>query len=62
MRATPEPELAQRLTEIVRAVPSLMRVLTVVRALDLPDWLVMSGAVYQRVLNRLTGRDPDYGV
>jgi hypothetical protein len=55
-------ELALRLTEIVRAAPSLMRVLTTVRALDLPDWLVMSGAVYQRVLNHLTGRAPDYGV
>ena len=60
MRA--EPELAERLTDIVRAAPSLMRVLTVVRALNLPDWLVMSGAVYQRVLNRLTGREPDHGV
>ena len=60
--AAPEFELAERLTEIVRAAPSLMRVLTVVRALDLPDWLMMSGAVYQRALNRLTGRDPDYGV
>lgn len=57
-----ENELTERLTDIVRAAPSLMRVLTVVRALDLPDWLVMSGAVYQRVLNHLTGREPDYGV
>jgi hypothetical protein len=39
-----------------------MRVLTVARDLDLPDWLVVSGAVYQRVLNHLTGRDPDYGI
>jgi len=30
--------------------------------LDLPDWLVMSAAVYQLVLNHLTGRAPDYGV
>jgi hypothetical protein len=39
-----------------------MQVLTTIRALDLPDWLIMSGAVYQRVLNALTGRSPDYGV
>jgi hypothetical protein len=39
-----------------------MRVLRTGRALGLPDWLVMSGAVYQRVLNRLTGRAPDYGI
>jgi uncharacterized protein len=35
-----------------------MRVLTVSRGLDLPDWLVFSGAVYQPVLNYLTGRTP----
>jgi hypothetical protein len=57
-----EAELARHLIEIVRAAPSLMRVLMTVRALDLPDWLVMSGAVYQRVLNHLTGRRPDYGI
>ncbi len=57
-----DAELARRLTEIVRAAPSLMQVLRTVRSLDLPDWLVMSGAVYQRVLNHLTGRAPDYGV
>src|SRR6266849_5125183 len=57
-----EAELVERLTEIVQAAPSLMRVLTTVRALDLPDPLVMSGAVYQRVLNHLTGRLPDYGI
>lgn len=51
-----------RLTEIVRAAPALMQVLETVRALNLPDWLVFSGAVYQRVLNHLTGRPADYGV
>jgi len=57
-----DTELAERLTEIVRAAPSLMRVLRTGRALGLSDWLVMSGAVYQRVLNHLTGRAPDYGI
>ena len=57
-----EAELVERLTVIVRGAPSLMQVLTTIRALDLPDWLMMSGAVYQRVLNALTGRPPDYGV
>jgi hypothetical protein len=33
-----------------------------IRALELPDWLIMSGAVYQRVLNALTERAPDYEV
>ena len=57
-----EAQLVERLAAIVRGAPSLMQVLTTTRALDLPDWLMMSGAVYQRVLNALTGRLPDYGV
>jgi uncharacterized protein len=57
-----EAELVERLVAIVHGAPSLMRVLLTVRALDLPDWLIMSGAVYQRVLNALTKRAPDYGV
>ena len=55
-------ELSARLEAVVRATPSLMHVLTTVRGLALPDWLVFSGAVYQPVLNHLTGRDPDYGI
>jgi uncharacterized protein len=55
-------DLEGRLEEIVRAARSLMRVLDTARELGLPDWMVFSGAVYQRVLNHLTGRDPDYGI
>jgi uncharacterized protein len=55
-------DLDQRLEAIVRACPNLMQVLVTARDLELPDWLLFSGAVYQRVLNHLTGRDPDYGV
>jgi hypothetical protein len=50
------------LTVILRAMPPLMHVLRTARDLDLPDWLVFSGAVYQPVLNHLTGRSPDYGI
>jgi hypothetical protein len=57
-----ERELRDRLTNIVLAMPSLMQVLSVARRLCLPDWLVFSGAVYQRVLNHLTGRPVDYGI
>ena len=39
-----------------------MQVLSVARHLCLPDWLVFSGAVYQPVLNHLTGRPLDYGI
>jgi hypothetical protein len=52
----------ERLAAIVRATPSLMQVLRAARALELPDWLVFSGAVCQPVLNHLTGRPPEYGI
>lgn len=51
-----------RLADIVRNDPELMTVLTTLRGLDLPDWLVFSGAVYQSVWNNLTGRQPGFGV
>ncbi|MDP1631375.1 MAG: nucleotidyltransferase family protein [Caulobacter sp.] len=54
--------LERRLEDILRASPSMMTVLTLARELDLPDWLIVSGAVYQRVWNHVTGREPDYGV
>ena len=57
-----ESELGERLTEIVRATPPLMQVLLVARHLRLPDWLLFSGAVYQPVLNHLTGRPLDFGI
>jgi hypothetical protein len=55
-------DLELRLADIVRASPRLMRVLTTLRELDLPQWRVVSGALYQSVWNHLTGRDPDYGL
>jgi hypothetical protein len=58
MPALREAELA----DIVRASPNLMRVLECARGMGLPDWMVVSGAVYQTVWNHLTGRDPDYGI
>src|ERR1700731_4876164 len=57
-----ESKLRERLTAIVRSMPPLMWVLSVARHLSLPDWLVFSGAVYQPVLNHLTGRPLDYGI
>ena len=55
-------DLEQRLTEILLATPQLMSVLRTARQLDLPDWLIMSGAIYQPVLNHLTGRPPEHGL
>src|SRR5690606_19954924 len=40
----------------------LMQVLRTARALGLPDWMVFSGAVYQPVLNHLTGRAAEFGL
>ena len=57
-----ESELRECLTTILRATPPLMQALTVARRLSLPDWLVFSGAVYQPVLNHLSGRSVDYGI
>jgi hypothetical protein len=39
-----------------------MRVLETARDLALPDWLVFSGAIYQPVLNHLTGRPLEHGL
>lgn len=54
--------LAGRLDAILRATPNLMTVLERARALALPDWLMVSGAIYQPVLNHLTGRPLDFGI
>lgn len=54
--------LEQQLIEIVRGHAPLMHVLTTVRSLDLPDWRIFSGAVYQAVWNTKTGRPVDFGV
>jgi hypothetical protein len=55
-------DLEGRLAAIVRADPALMQVLTTVRGLDLPDWRIFSGAVYQGVWNAQTGRPVGYGI
>lgn len=54
--------LSQKLIDIVRADPGLMHVLRTVRALGLPDWRLVSGAVYQAVWNARTGRPAGYGI
>lgn len=57
-----EAELVERLIGILRATAPLMQVMRTARRLGLPDWLVFSGAIYQPVLNHLTGRAPDYAI
>lgn len=51
-----------RLEAILRRSGPLMHVLRTLSELNPPDWLVFSGAVYQRVFNDLTGRPLDYGI
>jgi uncharacterized protein len=55
-------DLQDRLTQVVRASPRLMRVLEIARDLGLPQWRIVSGAVYQSVWNALTGRAADHGI
>ncbi len=50
------------LIEIIRADPNLMHVMRTVRDLNLPDWCLFSGAVYQGVWNKLTGRPVGFGI
>ncbi|HEY2483312.1 MAG TPA: nucleotidyltransferase family protein [Caulobacteraceae bacterium] len=54
--------LEARLVAILKQAPGLMRVLATARDLNLSDWLVFSGAIYQPVLNHLTGRPLEHGL
>ena len=53
---------AAELETVLRRSAPLMQVLTTVRDLAIPDALLFSGAIYQRVLNAKTGRDLDFGI
>lgn len=58
---SPDPHLPD-LSRIIRTCPPLMQVLRIARGMALPDWWVVSGAVYNQVWNALTGRPDLYGV
>ena len=53
---------AEKLEAILRRSEPLMLVLRTLARLDPPDWMIFSGAIYQRVLNDATGRPLDYGI
>jgi len=55
-------ELERRLVGILEQCPGLMRVMRTVRDLDIPDWMIFSGAIYQPVVNHLTGRPLEHGL
>lgn len=50
------------LERIIREAPHLMQVLQIARDMDLPDWWLVSGAIYNTVWNSLTGRDLRHGI
>ena len=58
----PDSLFHARLETILRADAMIMDVLHRARAMALPDWLVVSGAVYQTVWNRLGGHPALTGI
>lgn len=54
--------LRVHLERIVRADPQLMQLLNVGRTVNLPQWRIVAGCIYQTVWNRLTGRPPRTGI
>jgi len=54
--------LEDRLIAAVRNDPDLMTVLRTAAGLDLNDWLIFSGSVYQCVWNAITGRPAGHGI
>lgn len=64
LRLAGAPAEVQRaeLETIIRAEPELMRVLAAIRELEVPDGWLVSGAIYNCVWNRLTGRPGLFGV
>ena len=64
LRFSGQPYDLQRdaLEAIIRADPVLMAVLEGLREIDLPDWLLVAGALYNTVWNTLSGRPAMKGV
>ena len=52
----------QVLADILRADTLVWPALVLARELDLPDWMVVSGAIYNTVWNVLTGKPSGHGV
>ncbi|GAA0779946.1 nucleotidyltransferase family protein [Roseibium denhamense] len=60
--AAPEEERIDVLAGMIRQVPHLMRILSAVRDLGLPDAWIVSGAIYQTVWNLMTDRPLMHGI
>jgi uncharacterized protein len=60
--AVTAPDQHRRFELIIRADPGLMRLLTILRELALPQWRMVAGCLYQTVWNVLTGRPRGTGI
>jgi uncharacterized protein len=58
----PLVEQVEALRAIVRGSPLLVQALDRARGMALPDWRIVSGALYNTVWNALTGRPLDTGI
>lgn len=58
----PAAEQREAFLRIIGNDPVVSRILEAVAGLDLPDWWLVSGALYNTVWNALTGRPPGYGI
>ncbi|MBX3579349.1 MAG: nucleotidyltransferase family protein [Rhizobiaceae bacterium] len=57
----PASEQRRVFLDIVQADPVVRAALDAARAVALPDWLIVSGVLYNAVWNALTGRPPGHG-
>ena len=64
LRFADKPDSVQReaLLVIVRSSAPLMQTFHAARSLNLSDWWIVSGAIYNEVWNHLTGRPAMFGV
>lgn len=62
MTATVREEQSRRLDAIIRADPDLMLLLTRLRSLQLPQWRLVAGCLYQTVWNALTSQPRGTGI
>ncbi len=58
----PKQKQCDALVGIVEECAPLMQVFSQARTLNLPDWWIVSGAIYNQVWNHLTGRPDLFGV
>jgi len=58
----PFADQAAALKTILRADPIVWNALELACGLDLPDWMMVSGAIYNSVWNSLVGEPPGHGI